>query len=99
MLSQEDAEKKIKKLGGYDKLYRIKLEADYLNKLAWEGAHMRYGENLTEEQTERIVFELHIMKTMGFPGYFLIAPTQLLYRPLLILLQFRTVWDCIYPKK
>ena len=73
VLSQEDAEKKIKKLGGYDKLYRIKLEADYLNKLAWEGAHMRYGENLTEEQTERIVFELHIMKTMGFPGYFLIV--------------------------
>lgn len=73
VLSQEDAEKKIKKLGGYDKLYRIKLEADYLNKLAWEGAHMRYGEELTEEQTERIIFELHIMKTMGFPGYFLIV--------------------------
>ena len=22
---------------------------------------------------ERIIFELHIMKTMGFPGYFLIV--------------------------
>lgn len=73
VMSQADAEKKIKKLGGYDKLYRIKLEADYLAKLAWEGAKMRYGENLTEEQHERIVFELHIMKTMGFPGYFLIV--------------------------
>lgn len=73
VLSQEDAEKKIKKLGGYNKLYRIKLEADYLAKLAWEGARRRYGEQLTEEQTERIVFELHIMKTMGFPGYFLIV--------------------------
>ena len=73
VLSQEDAEKKIKKLGGYDKLYRIKLEADYLAKLTWEGAHKRYGENLTPEQTERINFELHIMKTMGFPGYFLIV--------------------------
>ncbi|MBQ0034990.1 MAG: DNA polymerase III subunit alpha [Bacteroidales bacterium] len=73
VLSQEDAEKKIKKLGGYDKLYRIKLEADYLSKLAWEGAHYRYGETLTEEQIERITFELHIMKTMGFPGYFLIV--------------------------
>ena len=73
VMSQEDAEKKIKKIGGYDKLYRIKLEADYLAKLAWEGAHKRYGENLTPEQIERIKFELHIMKTMGFPGYFLIV--------------------------
>lgn len=73
VLSQEEAEKKIHRLGGYDKLYRIKLEADYLAKLAWEGAHQRYGEQLTEEQVERITFELHIMKTMGFPGYFLIV--------------------------
>ena len=73
VLSQEDAEKKIKKLGGYDKLYRIKLEADYLAKLTWEGAKKRYGDNLTEEQKERITFELYIMKTMGFPGYFLIV--------------------------
>ena len=73
VLSQEAAEKKIKKLGGYDKLYRIKFEADYLAKLAWDGAHERYGENLTDEQIERITFELHIMKTMGFPGYFLIV--------------------------
>ena len=73
VMSREDAEKKIKKLGGYDRLYRIKLEADYLAKLAWEGAERRYGKELTEEQRERIVFELHIMKTMGFPGYFLIV--------------------------
>ena len=73
VMSQADAEKKIKKLGGYDKLYRIKFEADYLEKLVWEGAHRRYGEQLTEEQTERIVFELHTIKTMGFPGYFLIV--------------------------
>ena len=73
VLSQEDAEKKIKKLGGYDRLYRIKLEADYLAKLTWEGAKIRYGETLTDEQHERIVFELHVMKTMGFPGYFLIV--------------------------
>lgn len=73
VLSQEAAEKKIKKLGGYNKLYRIKFEADYLSKLTWEGAHKRYGETLTEEQTERITFELHTIKTMGFPGYFLIV--------------------------
>ena len=73
VMSQEDAEKKIQKLGGYNKLYRIKFEADYLEKLVWEGAHKRYGEELTEEQKERIVFELHTIKTMGFPGYFLIV--------------------------
>ena len=73
VLSEEAALSKIEKLGGYDKLYRIKLEADYLKKLALEGARRRYGEVLDEETSERIKFELHIMKTMGFPGYFLIV--------------------------
>lgn len=73
VLSEEAALAKIDKLGGYDKLYRIKLEADYLKKLALEGARKRYGEVLDEETSERIKFELHIMKTMGFPGYFLIV--------------------------
>ena len=73
VMSQEEAEKKVKKLGGYNRLYRIKLEADYLAKLTWDGAKERYGDNLTEEQIERIKFELHVMKTMGFPGYFLIV--------------------------
>ena len=73
VLSQEEAEKKIKKLGGYEKLYRIKFEADYLAKLAYEGAERRYGSPLSPELKERIKFELHIMKTMGFPGYFLIV--------------------------
>ena len=73
VLSQDAAEKKIKVLGGYDKLYRIKLEADYLKKLAYDGAYKRYGNPLDKEIEERIIFELHIMKTMGFPGYFLIV--------------------------
>ena len=72
-LPREEGEKKIKKLGGYDKLYRIKFEADYLAKLAYEGAHRIYGEELSQEVDDRIRFELHIMKTMGFPGYFLIV--------------------------
>ena len=72
-LSPEDGEKKIKKLGGYDKIYRIKYEADYLAKLAYEGATKRYGDPLSKEVDDRIRFELHIMKTMGFPGYFLIV--------------------------
>jgi DNA polymerase III subunit alpha len=61
------------RLGGYDKVVRVKLEADYLAKLAYEGAAFRYGAELTPEQRERIDFELHVMKTMGFPGYFLIV--------------------------
>lgn len=73
VLSEEDAKKKISKLGGYEKLYRIKFEADYLKKLAFEGAKRRYGDPLDSEVKERIDFELHIMKTMGFPGYFLIV--------------------------
>ena len=72
-LPQEEGEKKISKLGGYDKLYRIKFEADYLAKLAYEGAARRYGTPLPKEVDERVRFELHIMKTMGFPGYFLIV--------------------------
>ena len=73
VLSEEDAQSKIKKLGGYDKLYRIKLEADYLAKLTYDGAKPLYGDPLSEEVKERLNFELHIMKTMGFPGYFLIV--------------------------
>ena len=73
IMSHEDAEKKIKKLGGIDKLYRIKFEADYLAKLAYDGAKRLYGEPLSDEVHERVKFELHIMKTMGFPGYFLIV--------------------------
>ena len=73
IMSQEEAENKIKKLGGIDKLYRIKFEADYLAKLAYDGAKRLYGDPLPEEVSERVKFELHIMKTMGFPGYFLIV--------------------------
>ena len=73
IMSHEEAEKKIKKLGGIDKLYRIKFEADYLAKLAYDGAKRLYGEPLSDEVYERVKFELHIMKTMGFPGYFLIV--------------------------
>lgn len=72
-LPRDKGEEKIKKLGGYDKLYRIKFEADYLAELAYEGARVRYGDPLSDEVRERVKFELHIMKTMGFPGYFLIV--------------------------
>ncbi|MGN0210053.1 MAG: PHP domain-containing protein, partial [Muribaculaceae bacterium] len=73
VLNEKEAQAKIDRLGGYEKLYRIKFEADYLRKLAYEGAAKRYGTPLSPEVDERINFELYIMKTMGFPGYFLIV--------------------------
>ena len=73
VLSNAEANKKIKTLGGIDKLYRIKLEADYLKELTMLGAKLRYGNDLNDELLERIDFELHTMKAMGYPGYFLIV--------------------------
>ena len=73
VMEEDAARKKIEKLGGYDKLYRIKLEADYLGHLTMIGAKKRYGDPLSDEVSELLKFELHIMKTMGFPGYFLIV--------------------------
>ena len=81
VMSEDAAKSKIEKLGGYDKLYRIKLEADYLKKLALEGAHKRYGEVLSEEVQERIKFELHIMKTLGFSGLLLDCAGTLFVQP------------------
>lgn len=69
----EEGRKKIELLGGVDKLYRIKFEADYLAKLTYEGAKKLYGDPVPEDVCEHINFELHTMKTMGFPGYFLIV--------------------------
>ena len=45
----------------------------YLCYLTYKGAHERYGETLTEEQQERIDFELKTICRMGFPDYFLIV--------------------------
>ena len=45
----------------------------YLCHLTYKGAHQRYGETLTEEQQERIDFELKTISRMGFPDYFLIV--------------------------
>ena len=73
MLLNEFGEKGIKDVGGFERAVRVKLEADYLGKLTLEGARHRYGENIGPETMERIEFELHVMKTMGFPGYFLIV--------------------------
>ena len=45
----------------------------YLCHLTYNGAHWRYGEELTSEQAERIEFELKTICKMGFPDYFLIV--------------------------
>jgi DNA polymerase III subunit alpha len=73
MLLEEFGKERFDLLGGYNKVVRVKLEADYLTKLAYEGATQRYGEVLNDDTIERIDFELKTMKEMGFPGYFLIV--------------------------
>src|SRR5215213_5590457 len=45
---------------------------EYLRHITYEGAKSRYSE-ISEDIRERIDFELHTVKTMGFAGYFLIV--------------------------
>ena len=72
MLREEFAEN-FDRLGGYEEIIRVKLDADYLRKITLDGAVKRYGEDLSEEILERIDFELNVVKDMGYPGYFLIV--------------------------
>ena len=83
----EDKPTNFDRLGGYEKVLRIKFEADYLESLVYAGAVRRWGNkdaaaqpsassrqlNIPAEIKERIDFELNVIKTMGFPGYFLIV--------------------------
>lgn len=47
---------------------------EYLRHLTFEGASKRYANGgITAEIEERLNFELHTIKTMGFAGYFLIV--------------------------
>ena len=72
-LIEEFEEKNYIRLGGYDKVIRIKLEADYLTHLTMSRVPARYGNEIDEVLKERIDFELNTVKLMGFPGYFLIV--------------------------
>lgn len=72
-LIDEFGEAAFNRIGSYEKALQIKLEADYLEHLTYIGAQKRYGNNLNDEIKERIDFELNTIKTMGFPGYFLIV--------------------------
>ena len=84
----EDKPKNFERLGGYEKVLRIKFEADYLASLVWDGARKRWGSGrlgeaplpgecgthgISKEIEDRVDFELGVIKTMGFPGYFLIV--------------------------
>jgi DNA polymerase-3 subunit alpha len=74
-LKEEFKDGAFERLGGYEKVIRVKLEAEYLKHLTYEGAKedCRYGNPVPPDVAERLDFELDTIKTMGFPGYFLIT--------------------------
>ena len=73
VLIEEFGEDTFHRLGDYEKVIRVKLEADYLAHLTFKGAKKRYGDHLSDEIKERLQFELDTIKNMGYPGYFLIV--------------------------
>ena len=64
---------KFDRFKGIEKVRRIKLEADYLQYLVYNGAYERWGNPLPDQVKERLDLELNVIKQMGFPGYFLIV--------------------------
>ncbi len=46
---------------------------DYLLHLTMEGAKKRWGTGMTDQVTDRLVYELDVIKSMGFSSYFLIT--------------------------
>ncbi|HBC93574.1 MAG TPA: DNA polymerase III subunit alpha, partial [Pelotomaculum sp.] len=45
----------------------------YLEELCYQGAHRRYGDELSEEVKNRLSYELGVIKKMGYSAYFLIV--------------------------
>lgn len=45
----------------------------YLDELCYQGAHKRYGPELSEEVQNRLSYELGVIKKMGYSAYFLIV--------------------------
>jgi len=72
-LKEEFSEAAFNRLGGYEKVIRVKLEAAYLRHLTLNGAKERYGDPIPEDVATRLEFELNTIKQMGYPGYFLIT--------------------------
>ena len=58
---------------GNDRGVEFTWSVAFLCHLTYKGAVERYGENMTDEQAERIEFELKTICSMGFPDYFLIV--------------------------
>ena len=73
VLRAEFTDKSFGELGGFEKVVRVKLEANYLKHLTYIGAKERYGDPMPEDVVARLEFELDVIKRMGFPGYFLIT--------------------------
>ncbi|WP_228643871.1 DNA polymerase III subunit alpha [Microtetraspora sp. AC03309] len=48
-------------------------ESSWLRKETLEGARRRYGGDPPQEALDRIDYELSVIDTMGFPGYFLVV--------------------------
>ncbi|MBC6457097.1 DNA polymerase III subunit alpha [Actinomadura sp. HBU206391] len=48
-------------------------EMSWLRKEAARGARARYGDNVPAEVLDRIEYELGVIESMGFPGYFLVV--------------------------
>ena len=48
-------------------------DAQYLEKLTWDGARERWGANLSPDVQERLTYELGVITSMGFASYFLIV--------------------------
>ncbi|MDD4226099.1 MAG: DNA polymerase III subunit alpha [Mariniphaga sp.] len=72
-LFEEFGEETYTRLGGYEQVLRVKQEAVYLRHLTFKGAEERYGKPVPDEVSARLDFELDTIKSMGYPGYFLIV--------------------------
>lgn len=53
--------------------YTIACQFQYLSYITYVGAKNRWGEQLEQNVTDRLAFELATIEKMGFPGYFLIV--------------------------
>ena len=58
---------------GNDRGVEFTWSVAFLCHLTYKGAAERYGDKLSDEQAERIEFELKTICSMGFPDYFLIV--------------------------
>ncbi len=46
---------------------------EYLRKMTYDGAHVRFGNELTKEVTDRLEYELSVICSMGYANYYLIV--------------------------